>query len=406
MIHSISSQICSAITTARNPQGKEENWLLKNGEQTQPSSKVKFTANVAYSLNTVVSLIETAVAGTFTFLSIPLQLISSKPYEKASQWLESSAFSMIWSIGCIAARNLPNLLTREESARNIVFRGGVYNDPVEIPQAPLSSRLFMIPRELPSYLSTAYSLRFKNIKPEHGFFARMKGKISRYQQLIKEINQMQGTQAIFDRNIRRLDTDFEKLNKELDKTKRAVCAYFVSSKDHNGAILGDHLYYYHHYKINKFKKHFDVSAKVVRNTKEMFDHLKHLKATYPNRPIKVIDIVAHGDPKSIVIDHVNSDKTIECYEPKHIGKNEFSTYAPGADLIFDACSTGIGTDSIAEVIAKNNPGIKVFAPGSTLFFSKPIFKTKGNNTTVSDVTHGFALVNAYTSRKFQSCAFS
>lgn len=401
MIHSLSSQFFTTITIARNPQGKEENWL--NGEeQTRPSSRVKLAANIAYSLTAIVALVETAVSGAFVAIAFSLRLVSSRPYEKATEWLESSAFSIIWSIGGIAFRNAPNLPTREESARNLLFRGFINAEPNIVPQAPLSSRLFMIVRELPPYLSKAYSLRYKDVKPEEGMFASMKGKISRYKQLIQEVLYMRGSQAIFKRNIQRLDTDFDQLNSELDKTKRAICAYFVSSEDSNGAILGDHLYYYHHYKIDKFRKHFDVSAKVVRSTKEMFEHLNNLKATYPDRPIKVVDIVAHGSPESIVINHHSSEETVETFEKQHVGDGEFGACAADAAIILDACSTGAGSNSIAQVIAEKNPGKKVFAPGAPLFFSKPVFKKQGDSTIVDHVTHGFAVVNAYTSREFQT----
>ncbi|HEV8051404.1 MAG TPA: hypothetical protein VGP47_02840 [Parachlamydiaceae bacterium] len=270
--------------------------------------------------------------------------------------------------------------------------------------SPFSSRLFMILREFPSYLATAYSLRFKDIKPENGIFSHLKGNISRYAQLIKEILQMESNQTIFQRNVQRLDVDFDRLNNELDITTKPICAYFVSSEDHNGAILGDHLYYYHHYKIDNFKKHFDVSAKVVRSTKEMFDHLNHLKASYPNRPIQVVDIVAHGSPQRIFINHSSSKMDVGSYGPEHIGDNEFNACAPDAAIILDACSTGAGRNSIAKVIAEKNPGKRVLAPGVSLFFSKPILSKQGDVTKVSHVTHGFAVVNAYTSKEFQTLA--
>ena len=100
MIHSTSSHLISAITIARNPQGKEENWL--NGEkQTRPSSRVKLAADFAYSLTIGVALVETAVSGIFVIIAFPTKLISSRLYEKAFEWLESSSFSIIWSIGAI-----------------------------------------------------------------------------------------------------------------------------------------------------------------------------------------------------------------------------------------------------------------------------------------------------------------
>lgn len=399
MIHSASSQLFSAITIARNPQGREENWS-KGEVQSLPSSIVKFTSTIAYSLLLVVAIVEAIVSGLFTVLTFPLQLVSFRPYEKAFQWLESSAFTIIWSIGAVIFRNTPNLLSREESARNFIFRGSISREPDVIPQAHLSSRLFMIVRELPSYLSTAYSLRYKTIKPEARIFTRINGNIRRHKQLIGEVLHMRGSQEIFKRNVQRLDVDFSRLNRDLKKTKKEICAYFVSSNDHSGAILGDHLYYYHHYKIDKFKQHFDISAKVVRSTKEMFEHLNNLKATYPNRSIKVVDIVAHGSSEEIDINH----KEIYTYQRHHVGDNEFSACAPDAAIIIDACSAGTGKNSIAQVIAEKNPGKKVFAPGAPLFFSKPAFKNQGNTTSIDHVTHGFAIVNAYTSRVFQFAA--
>lgn len=265
-------------------------------------------------------------------------------------------------------------------------------------QAPLSSRLFMIIRELPSYLSTAYNLRFKNIKPESGIIPSMKGIITRCIQLIQEFLNMKMNSTCFKRNIERLDTDFDLLNKELDKTKRTICAYFVSSEDSNGAILGDHLYYYHHYKIDQFRKHFDVSAKVVRTTKEMFEHLNNLKAKYPNRSIQVVDIVAHGSPDSIVINIQSKGRT---FQNEDVRENEFSACDPNATIILDACSTGYGYNSIAQVIAEKNPGKKVIAPATSLFFSKPLFKIQGSHPVIDNVVHGFAFVNAFTARKFQ-----
>jgi hypothetical protein len=402
MINSASSKLVTYITAIRNPQGKEENWL--KGDQRfnkLPSRKARFMAEVAYALTTVAALVETTVSAAFVLISAPLALISSKPLRKATQWLESSAFTVIWSIAYLHFNlKAPNLLTREDFSRNFALRGNIENTN-HWPKAPLLSRFFMIPREMPSYLSTAYALRFKDIQPENGAFSRLSGKISRYKQLIGEVLNMRGSQSAFKRNIERLDSDFAKLNGELTRTKRAICAYFVSAQDYNGAILGDPVYYYHHYKIKKLEKHFDVSAKVVRTTEEMFKHLNDLKAAYPDRPIKLVDIVAHGSPQLIDINLPSKDEQEVPYNNNHVGKNEFNSCAPDADIILDACSAGFGDNSIAKLIAEQNPGKRVYAPGASLFFSKPVFKTQNGMTKVDHVTHGFAIVNAYTSREFQ-----
>jgi hypothetical protein len=345
--------------------------------------------------------VETAVSGIFVVASLPLALVSSRPLKWTSQWLESSAFTIIWSLAYLHFNlKAPNLLTKENLSRNLALRGDIENSN-NWPKAPLSNRLFMMVREMPSYLSTAYALRFKDIQPESGKLARLRGKIDRYKQLIGELLRMGGSRYIFNHNIERLDSDFGKLDSELNKTNRAICAYFVSANDHNGAILGNHVYYYHHYKIGSFQKHFDVSAKVVRSTEDMFKHLNNLKATYPDRPIKVVDIVAHGSSQSIDINLPSLENSTSSYHNSNVTENEFQACSPNAAIILDSCSTGAGTNSIAKRIAEQNPGKKIYAPGAPLFFSKPAFSTQEGTTRVDHVTHGFAIVNAYTSREFQ-----
>ncbi|MBA3815966.1 MAG: hypothetical protein H0X29_05515 [Parachlamydiaceae bacterium] len=408
MIYSISSKLVTTITTIRNPQGNEGNWLKSDQKFYQlPSGKARLAAEIGYALTTVVALIETLVSGSCLILSVPLALASSKPLQKTTQWLESSAFTLIWSAAYLHFNlKAPNLLTREDLSRNFALRGDIEKSN-SYPKAPFLSRFFMIPREMPAYFSTAYALRFKDFQIEKGVFSRLFGKIKRYKQLIGEVLRMDSSQSALKHNIDRLDSDFAKINDKLVNTKRPLCAYFVSDQDYNGAILGDPVYYYHHYKIGKFEKHFDVSAKVVRTTEEMFKHLNELKLTYPDRPIKVVDIVAHGNHESIDINlpfqqeqglSPNQDLS---YNKEHVGKNEFNACAPDADIILDACSTGAGDNNIAKLIAEQNPGKRVYAPGTSLFFSKPVFKTHNGMTKIDHVTHGFAIVNAYTSREFQ-----
>ena len=74
--------------------------------------------------------------------------------------------------------------------------------------------------------------------------------------------------------------------------------------------------------------------------------------------------------------------------------------AKDAVIIFDACSVG-EKESVAEETAKINIGVTVFAPERSLCFSKPIFKISQKVGLILDhMVHGFALVNAYTSKKF------
>jgi len=258
----------------------------------------------------------------------------------------------------------------------------------------------MIPRELPSYLSVAYSLRFKDSDKQENFFKRIFEVVSQFFQLVKELITYRPNWYSFDHNIKKLDSDFDGINKRLNESDKPICAYFVSSNDRNGAIIGDPLYYYHHYKIQKFQKHFDVAAKVVRSTKEMFDQLGQLKTKYPNREIKVVDIVSHGGPSMIDINV--GEQFNSTYRNENVKENEFESCAQDAVIILDACSTAVGNNSIAENIAKKNRGKTVMAPGTPLFFSKPVFVKKENEVTVKNVVHGFAVVNAYTSKKFKT----
>jgi hypothetical protein len=316
--------------------------------------------------------------------------------------------------------------------------------------APLSSRLFMILRELPSYLSTAYSLRFKD-RPQGNLLYRILQAIARVFILLKELISYRPSRASFLENMTKMDEEFAKINATVKEGKKAICAYFVNDKDHNGGVLGDPVYYYHHYKIRKYQKHFDVSAKVIRSVHDMFKHLKKLKRQCPDRPIKVVEIVAHGTPTStdisvksvaqqmsqanlrkrmnvirkqnivakekhrqilnaLLLSAVKEEGEIrnynnrcKCYCNDQVQEKEFADCAKDAVIILHGCSTGKGRNSLAETIAQNNPGKTVFAPGSTLFFSKPIFATENQSTKIATVMYGyvFGVFYAYTAKKFR-----
>ncbi|MDB6080967.1 MAG: hypothetical protein JWO53_239 [Chlamydiia bacterium] len=257
--------------------------------------------------------------------------------------------------------------------------------------APLSDRLFMILRELPEYFSTAYKLRFRNAdsKLNTTIFVIFK----RCVLLIYELISYRPTLENFQRNSVRLDLDFAALNETIKDNDKPICAYFVSSEDSNGAILGDPVYYYHHYKINNFQKQYAVAAKVVRSMLELFDSLKTLKERYPNREIKVVDIVSHGAPEILGIGRFG-------YPSEAVVSHGFKECAKDATIILDACSSGKGANSIAQKIAENNPGKTVLAPGAPLFFSKPIIKVQEQKATIEHLVHGFAIIDAYTAKKF------
>ena len=399
MINSVSSQLITSITINRNRYGEESNWsksLFKFSAR--PSRKDLIKAEAGYALTVITALVETAVSGVFCVLALPLALVSREPLKKSVEWLQSSSFSILWSVAYLVANYIfPHLLTREDYSRNHIFRAD-YQNFESWKSAPLASSLFMMVREMPEFLATAYALRFPDVQEEAGRFDRLRGKFRRYKVLISGLLRTRRSQRIFRLNAERLTEDFDRMNTAMATTTRAICAYFVSGKDTNGAILGNHLVYYHHYKIAKFQKHFDVSAKVVQNTAEMFAHLRWLKETYPTRPIKVVDMVSHGYSNVIAITCEGGEENE--YSKEVVEDDQFAPCAPDAAIIIDACSTGAGPESIARKIAQKNPGKRVFAPASLLYFSRPSFRKRDGATTVDHVTHGFAIVNAHTSRQF------
>lgn len=256
--------------------------------------------------------------------------------------------------------------------------------------APLSNSLFMIARELPTFLSTAYSIKYTD-KPTGNILCRTWQVFKRYLSLTWEIISYRPSAESFKRNIQKLKNDFNIINVESGIGNKPICIYVVSNQDQNGAILGDHLVYYHHYKIKEFQKHYDVFAKVTSSYDSIVRYVDQIKKTYPNRSIEVVDIVAHGSPDSLDMPHGMT---------KYIKEDDFKACANDATIILDACSTGVGDSNIALEIAKNNRGKTVLAPGAPLFFSKPIFRKVKEKTFIDYVVHGFAIFKAYTSKKF------
>lgn len=272
--------------------------------------------------------------------------------------------------------------------------------------APLSSSFLMMERELPFYLSTAYSLQYGNQSSisDEGTVKKILTTIQRYISLVKELCSYRPRRFDFVENIRKLDNDFQRMREAVAHNTKPICAYFVSSYDSNGAILGNHLYFYHHYKIRNFEKDYAVAPKVVRSQSEIKEFLADLKAQHPQREIKVVDIVAHGSESALCIYHPSSeaaaDRNGSFINSSNLQNAMFEDCAHDAAIILDACSTGRGTSNIANEMAKKNPGKTVFAPGPPLFFSKPVISTASGAPKIEHVVHGFAIFNAYSFKRF------
>src|SRR5580704_7599315 len=88
-------------------------------------------------------------------------------------------------------------------------------------QASFFSRFFMMLREIPSYLSTARALRFKDDTEGKNIFQQ-------YRVLVKEILGYRPSKKDFQKNIDRLDKEFTKMTDSIAENTKPICAYFVS----------------------------------------------------------------------------------------------------------------------------------------------------------------------------------
>jgi|GEM_PF-3054670 len=262
--------------------------------------------------------------------------------------------------------------------------------------ASLSNTLLMIPRELPSYLKVAYSLRYADEPNIGNCLTRITHIVQRTFALITELIYYRPSSDDFQTNREKLQRDFELINQRVSENQKPLCVYFVSSHDHNGAILGNQLYYYHHYKVEGLQKHFAVAPKLVSSQAEMKAFMTSVRERYAGREIKFVDVVAHGGKSSLVI-HAPGQPSITA---KRLRDDLFSDCAPDAVILLDACNAGLGDRNIADEIARKTPGRKILAPGPSMYFSKPVIRVRGNEPRVVSAVHGFAIFNAYECKSF------
>ena len=254
----------------------------------------------------------------------------------------------------------------------------------------------MIPREIPGYLEVAYSLRYSDVDHEESCLGRIWQAVQRVFSLIQEIICYQPLSYDFLKNRVRLEKDFGEIVQTVVDNEKPLCMYFVSAQDHNGAILGDSLYYYHHYKIQNLQKHFAVAPKVVASQDQMKEFMREIKQQYPQREIKFVDVVCHGRKSSLLIRSSGQAHIT----PDQLREDLFEDSAPDATILLDACTSGLGDRNIADEIARKTPGRTILAPAPSMYFSKPIIQTENDTPRVVSAVHGFAIFNAYTCKSF------
>lgn len=146
-------------------------------------------------------------------------------------------------------------------------------------------------------------------------------------------------------------------------------AYFVSSHDHNGAMLGTDAMLNHFYEIKNLQEHgYVVHPYVVDN---------FFQISYRSDKADLIVINAHGDPSYIWMDYFTIDANLT-----------FNALKNRVDIVLNSCSTGSGIEtSIAAKIAKDNPGANVFGATEMVWLSNINFDTNENGTFVKNVEY-------------------
>ncbi len=133
---SISSQLVSALTITRNSNASASEANTKK-EGILPSLGVLISSEIAYALAAVASVVEAVAAGVFTLATLPIALVSDKPLQNSIEWLNSSAFAVVWSLVNLRFNfEVPNLFIKESQVRNFLF--GASNSPVDV-NSPVKS---------------------------------------------------------------------------------------------------------------------------------------------------------------------------------------------------------------------------------------------------------------------------
>lgn len=128
---SISSQLTSQILILRNPEGREAGWSSDNvplewvdrhrsgavqfiqGEYTR-----KTITEIALSFVAVIALIETVVYGVLATLALGLSPYTDRPYRFFAALLDSSSFTILWTIHAIFI----NFRARQLETRECFYR--------------------------------------------------------------------------------------------------------------------------------------------------------------------------------------------------------------------------------------------------------------------------------------------
>lgn len=183
---------------------------------------------------------------------------------------------------------------------------------------------------------------------------------------------------LFNNNKNILQEKFSEIRADNKVSDQKIAAYFVSSHDHNGFLLGTAATLNHFQEIKNLQTHgYTVYPHVVDNFFQIYYRLPEA--------VNLVYITAHGDPDSLDIEyfHIYSNLTLP-----NLGKE--------ADIVLYSCSTGVGLESsIASKMAKDNPGANVFGALQQVWAisSNIHFSAKGNESFIEGVEYQPSMLN-------------
>lgn len=121
---SISSTIVSNITSFRNPNGSEHEYLEILGRKAANPLKV-VAAEVGYIVTIPFAIVEAAIAAIAKLFSACLP-IGQENHDKMTNWLKSSSFSIAWSLEAAAINLFCNdMVQTEKVARAWAASGNI-----------------------------------------------------------------------------------------------------------------------------------------------------------------------------------------------------------------------------------------------------------------------------------------
>ena len=129
-MQSLSSSIISNITAFRNPNGTEQVWARNLSRFPANPLKVAL-AEVGYIVAIPFAIIETAISAIAKLFTVCLPM-NQTSHDAMTDWLSSSAFSIIWSGGDAAINLVCNdMIVSERVARACASRGNIFVVPRE-----------------------------------------------------------------------------------------------------------------------------------------------------------------------------------------------------------------------------------------------------------------------------------